>query len=61
MRWMNLETFIQSGVSQKEKNEYPISVRIYTVSRKTVLTKLCTERKRRHRRREALVRHKRPF
>ena len=61
MRWMNLETFIQSGVSQKEKNEYPISVRIYTVSRKTVLTKMCTERKWRNRLREAIVRHKRPF
>ena len=40
MRWMNLETVIQSEVSQKEKNEYHILMHTYMVSRKTVLTKL---------------------
>ena len=40
VRWMNLETVIQSEVSQKVKNEYHILMHTYMVSRKTVLTKL---------------------
>ena len=31
MRWMNLESFIQSEVSQKEKDIYPILVHIYRI------------------------------
>ena len=29
VRWMNLEPVIQSEVSQKEKNKYPILMDIY--------------------------------
>ena len=57
VRWMNLETVIQSEVSQKEKNEYHILMHTYMVSRKTVLTKLCTERRWRHRHRERTCGH----
>ena len=28
MRWMNLETIIQSGISQKEKDKYHILMHI---------------------------------
>ena len=31
MRWMNLESFIQSEVGQKEKDKYPILVHIYRI------------------------------
>ena len=31
MRWMNLEPFIQSEVSQKEKDKYHILTRIYRI------------------------------
>ena len=31
MRWMNLEPFIQSEVSQKEKNKYHILMNIYGI------------------------------
>ena len=31
MRWMNLEPFIQSEVSQKEKNKYHILTHIYRI------------------------------
>ena len=31
MRWMNLEPIIQSEVSQKEKDEYYILIRIYEI------------------------------
>ena len=33
MRWMNLELIIQSEVSQKEKNKYCISIRIWNLER----------------------------
>ena len=39
MRWMNLETIIQSEVSQKGKNKYCIQC-IYMESRKLVLMNL---------------------
>ena len=38
MRWMNLESIIQSEVSQKEKDKYRILTHIYMESRKMVLT-----------------------
>ena len=31
MRWMNLETSIQSDVSQKEKHQYSILMHIYAI------------------------------
>ena len=31
IRWMNLEPFIQSEVSQKEKNKYCILMHIYRI------------------------------
>ena len=31
MRWMNLESIIQSEVSQKEKNKYYILMHIYGI------------------------------
>ena len=31
MRWMNLESIIQSKVSQKEKDEYYILIHIYEI------------------------------
>ena len=31
MRWMNLEPIIESEVSQKEKDEYYILIRIYEI------------------------------
>ena len=31
MRWMNLELIIQSEVSQKEKDKYPILMDIYGI------------------------------
>ena len=31
MRWMNLETIVQSEVSQKEKNKYCILTHIYGI------------------------------
>ena len=31
MRWMSLEFIVQSEVSQKEKNKYPILIHIYGI------------------------------
>ena len=33
MRWMKLESVIQSEVSQKEKNQYSILMNIYGISK----------------------------
>ena len=33
MRWTNLEPIIQSEVSQKEKDKYPILARIYGIQK----------------------------
>ena len=33
VRWMNLETVIQSEVSQKEKNKYRMLTHIYGISK----------------------------
>ena len=40
MRWTNLESIIQSEVSQKEKDKYRILMHIYMESRKMVLKNL---------------------
>ena len=37
MRWMNLKPFIQSEVSQKEKDKYCILTHIYMELRKMIL------------------------
>ena len=34
MRWMDLESFIQSEVSQKEKNKYHMLTHIYGILKK---------------------------
>ena len=34
VRWMDLETVIQSGVSQKEKNKYHMLTHIYRILKK---------------------------
>ena len=39
-KWMNIETIIQSKVSQKEKDKYHILTHIYMESRKMVLMHL---------------------
>ena len=51
MRWMNLEPIIQSEVSQKEKDKYPILTLIMG-SRKIVLMTPCAGQQRRHRHKE---------
>ena len=51
VRWMNLETLIQSEVSQKEKDKYHILTCIMA-SRKRVLMILHAGQRRRHRRKE---------
>ena len=37
MRWMNLEPFIQSAVSQKEKYKYHVLMHIYMEYKKLLL------------------------
>ena len=48
MRWMKLETIIQSEVSQKEKHQYSIPTCIYMEFRKMVTITLCTRQQKRH-------------
>ena len=43
MRWMNLESIIQSEVSQKEKNKYCILMHIYGEGNGTPLQYSCLE------------------
>ena len=38
MRWMKLETIIQSEVSQKEKHKYSILMHIYGITEKEMAT-----------------------
>ena len=52
MRWINLESIIQSEVSQKEKDKYHILTYIYMESRKMVLKNLFTGQQWRNRHRE---------
>ena len=40
VRWMDLETVIQSEVSQKEKNKYCMLTHIYMDSKKKILKNL---------------------
>ena len=40
VRWMDLESVIQSEVSQKEKNKYSMPAHIYGIKKKMVLTNL---------------------
>ena len=40
VRWMDLETVIQSEVSQKEKNKYHMLAHIYGILKKIVLQNL---------------------
>ena len=56
MRWTNLETIIQSEVSQKEKDKYCILIHIYGI-RKMVLMNLFAGQQRRSRHREQTYGH----
>ena len=40
VRWMDLESVIQSEVSQKEKNKYRMLTHIYGIQKKNVLLNL---------------------
>ena len=40
MRWMDLESVIQSEVSQKEKNKYRMLTHIYGIKKKIVMRNL---------------------
>ena len=42
MKWMNLETIIQSEVSQKEKNKYHILTHIHGIQRYRTDKPICT-------------------
>ena len=55
MRWMNLDSIIQSEVSQKKKDKYRILT--YTESRKMVLKNLFTRQQWRKRHREQTYGH----
>ena len=57
VRWMNLESVIQSEVSQKEKNKYHILTHMYMESRKMVLNNLFTGQQWRNRHREQSYGH----
>ena len=52
VRWMDLETVIQSEVSQKEKNKYRMLTHIYGMKKKMVLKNLGAGQEQRHRCRE---------
>ena len=49
MRWLRLETIIQSEVSQKEKPQYSILMHIYMEFRKMVMITLYARQQKRHR------------
>ena len=44
VRQLNLETVIQSGVSQKEKNKYHILTHMYVIQKNTTNEIICRER-----------------
>ena len=52
MMWMNLESIIQSEVSQKDKDKYSILTHIYMKSRRMVLKNLFTGQQWRNKHRE---------
>ena len=54
--WMKLESVIQSGVSQKERNKYHI-IRLIYGSRKMVQMNPSVKRKLKHRHREQMDGH----
>ena len=41
MRWMNLESIIQSEVSQKDKNKYHILTHIYAIKKDVIDKIMC--------------------
>ena len=43
MRWMKLEPFIQSEVSQKEKHQYSILMHIYGIYKNGINEPTCRE------------------
>ena len=49
MRWMKLESIIQSEISQKEKHQYSILLQIYMEFRKMVMMTLYARQQKRHR------------
>ena len=49
MRWMELESSIQSEVCQKEKHQYSILKHVYMEFRKIVTTTLYARQQKRHR------------
>ena len=49
MRWMKLESIIQSELSQKEKHQYSILTHIYMELRKMVIITLYVRQQKRHR------------
>ena len=55
--WMDLETVVQSEVSQKEKNKYHILKHICGIWKKTVQINLFAKQKWRQRRREQMYGH----
>ena len=57
VRWMNLESVIQSEVSQKEKNKYHILTHVYMESRKMVLMNIFVGQRWRHRHGEQTCGH----
>ena len=44
MRWMNLESIIQSEVSQKEKDKYRILIHIYRVLKNEFIYRAAVEK-----------------
>ena len=52
MRWMKLESIIQSEVSQKEKQQYSIITYIYMEFREMVMMTLYARQLKRHRYKE---------
>ena len=52
MSWMNLESIIQSEVSQKEKDKYRILTHVYRIQKKMVLKILLTGQQWRNRHRQ---------
>ena len=52
MRWMKLESIIQSEISQKEKHQYSILLQIYMEFRKMVMMTLYARQQKRHRYKE---------
>ena len=47
MRWMKLESIIQSEVNQKEKHQYSILMHIYGIWKMVMIT-LCARQQKRH-------------